>query len=842
MPRRNILSRVRRTAIEHALFEPLEPRQMLAIIAWSGAGDGVTLTQAANWAGAVLPGASDNAVINIAGTPTIALSGGAFSVNSFSCAEAFSMTGGTLTVAAASDVSGAFTMTGGTLTGLGDVAVSGAMIWSGGTLSGAGAMTFGAASVVTLSGGTHGFDRNITNSGTVNWSGGQLGGSGGAGITFINNGTFNAGPSASSLFSGNGGSSTFVNGGVFNKSGGMIVDFFNCLFNSTGSVNVNGGTLELSTSGSMSSAMTVASGATLLHDGGTFHYSSGATFAGAGAWSFAGGSDTFDASFQPGGPVTISAGTLSLNAAAQTIAVLTQTGGTIIGAGNLTVSGALVWSGGTMSGTGSLTIGASSTATLNGSLDFNRNITNAGVVNWTGGDLAGLGGAAITFTNIGTFNAGPSGNSHFSGNNTANTFVNAGTFNKTGLATVDFNNCIFNSAGTLNVFGGVLDIDGGGTNTGARNTAAGATLSYRASYTHGAGSTANGSGFMLFNGGTQTISGDWTAHTFLQILQGIVTGAGNLTTTGPITWGAGTLTGAGGITIAASGKLALTTTGSHILSRTITNNGQLHFLNGQLTLAGVTINNNAAGTLAVLATATVSVSAGINTINNAGLFKKMGGGVLTLDSALGGVRMNNTGVVDVRNGTLNLNGPLTQVSGNALSAGTWQVYPTGTLGMGASVIRTVSAGVAINMVGGNAGFSALSALTTNNGALSFSLGGVFQITPFQGTFTNNGIISLTQDRWLQINGNFVQGSAGSANLSMLTSARYSRIIATGSDTLGGSVSFNLVNSFIPAAGTVFDFMQGASRAGTFATATVPSIPGRVGVVTYTSGGARLGIS
>src|SRR5205823_5090649 len=117
-----------------SLFEPLEPRQLMASIAWDGTGDGTTLNQAANWAGDVLPGVADDAVINVAGAPTISLPFGPYSVHSLTCAETFNMAGGTLTLAAASALSGPFSMSTGTLNGAGDLTISNTFNWTGGQM------------------------------------------------------------------------------------------------------------------------------------------------------------------------------------------------------------------------------------------------------------------------------------------------------------------------------------------------------------------------------------------------------------------------------------------------------------------------------------------------------------------------------------------------------------------------------------------------------------------------------------------------------------------------------------------------------------------------------------
>ena len=69
----------------------------------------------------------------------------------------------------------------------------------------------------------------------------------------------------------------------------------------------------------------------------------------------------------------------------------------------------------------------------------------------------------------------------------------------------------------------------------------------------------------------------------------------------------------------------------------------------------------------------------------------------------------------------------------------------------------------------------------------------------------------------------------------------SRVIASGATTLGGTVAFDFVNGFVPAAGVHFNIVTGSSRTGTFATTTIPSLPGRTALVTYQGIGARLDI-
>src|SRR5215831_15204648 len=76
------------------LMEQLEDRQLLTTIVWDGGpgGTGTDFNTAANWVGDVLPGASDDAVINTAG-PTITL-GAARAVQTVTSSRALQINSG----------------------------------------------------------------------------------------------------------------------------------------------------------------------------------------------------------------------------------------------------------------------------------------------------------------------------------------------------------------------------------------------------------------------------------------------------------------------------------------------------------------------------------------------------------------------------------------------------------------------------------------------------------------------------------------------------------------------------------------------------------------------------
>ena len=951
----------------------------------------------------------------------------------FSPAGAVSLSSGTVTLNAASQTLATFTITSGTLTGPGDVDIATSMTWTNGTISGTGVLTIGAAATLAINGSATGLLREVVNDGATTWSAGFIGSFSGTGGTFTNNGTFTASGTASS-FNNNTTASAFVNHGTFTKSGSGTITF-NSEFSSDGAVSVAGGTLSLDAGGTSTGSVSVAATTTLRHGGGTMDYDTGTTLAGTGAWSFTGASVAFDIAFSPSGLVAISGGTVTLNAASQTFATFTITSGTLTGAGDVDIATSMTWTNGSVAGTGVLTIDAGATLAINGSATgLLRDVVNDGTTTWSSGFIGSFTGNGATFTNNNLFTVSGSASS-FNSNSSPSAFVNNGTFNKNGATTVTFNvafttgsdvnvnagtlalagggglggtvtlagstfldmtagtfadttgtitglgttrfqggthgvtgtltvetltsidsttitgtgnlvldgttdwnsgtmsgsgtttvgagvtltmatgstkglgrtlvnngainhsagalqflgsgtlvnsaarrytasgtaqiiatgsgNVInnagifskegsgtlivqpeFNNLGALNLVGGILNIDGGGTNSGARNILSGTTLNYRDNYTHAAGSTLAGSGSVNFDGGNQTISGNWTANTFLKLVSGTLDGPGTITTTGPFFWLAGTMSGSGTTAVAGNGKLAISTFGSHTLSRSIVNDGVLHYLNGTLTLLGATITNNAGRIFAMLPSATLSVSGGTNVINNAGILRKMGPDTITLDSTLGGVRLNNTGAVDIRNGVLNLNGPVTQVSGNTLTAGTWQVFPAGTLGLGSTVIRTLGAAATVSMVGGNASFTAISGLNTNNGTILLTLGGAFTITPASGTLTNNGTIDLARSRALNVAGNFVQGAGGILNLDIqgFGTSLFSRVAVSGSATLAGTVTFDFIGGFDPASGSVFSFFTAGSRNGQFTTASIPPLAGRVGSLQYHATGVRLVIT
>ena len=212
--------------------EVMEDRTLLATMLWAAAASG-DWDVASNWVNSAdssnhhVPTASDDAQVNFSGI-TVTHATSADTVNSLTSQASLNLSGGSLSLAATSVISGSFAMSGGTLTGSGNLTVTGPTTWTGGTMSGSGITD--AQGGLTIGGtGTGTYNENLSGRTLENDATATLSISSPDspnGLDFYNGATLINEPGASfsvttdtSIANGNG-VNTFVNEGTFAKTGG----------------------------------------------------------------------------------------------------------------------------------------------------------------------------------------------------------------------------------------------------------------------------------------------------------------------------------------------------------------------------------------------------------------------------------------------------------------------------------------------------------------------------------------------------------------------------------------------------------------------------------------------
>jgi hypothetical protein len=408
-------------------------------------------------------------VVSIAtGTGNLVIDGGTYSIKEFhSNVMGLTVSGGGLTVAGTSNFGGGLTVSGGSLTlngvsvvssltlssgalnGTGAVTVSNSMTWSGGSLSGSGAF----ASNGTLALPDTTTARKVDGRVFDHYGSAVLNATN-RGLEIINGGVFNNKLGATfdiqnlaglGDFGATAGVGTFNNQGTLSKTtnaGETLIwsnsDPTKFVFNNTGTVNVNVGTLKFATSGADIGTYNVATGANLQFVGGARDLNVGSDITGSGNVQFSGGTFNVNGGFgiAATGHVTIGTGSMNFNVDATFANTLTLNGGqadAVGGTGNLTTHG-LEWRGGAdVVGTGTLTTYGVTNITEVGA-GIGRNWVNHGTVNFSGSGSAGFydsnnltwNNASTGIINLNSTGATPI----YTATGTGHTLVNTGQINK----------------------------------------------------------------------------------------------------------------------------------------------------------------------------------------------------------------------------------------------------------------------------------------------------------------------------------------------------------------------------------------------------------------------------
>ena len=732
-------------------------------------------------------------------TPSGTSTGGTFAVSSSAILD---LTGGTTV-----NYEGTYTAT-----GAGHVVVSGGTLqldaattfdfptgvfqWSGGyidtnsqTLTNTGDIVLDNASADVLEGGS-----SLLNQGTMEMtiSGGTLELDNTS--TVLDNqatGTFSFEADAS--VAAVSGTSPFDNEGTIQKTAGTGTSAFendggNLAFNNNSAkIKVQTGTIELATPSGLSTGgtFTVASGATLdLTGGQTVSYEGTYTETGAGR-------------------IILSAGTLQLDAATTFDFP----------------AGVFQWSGGyidtnsqTLTNTGDIVLDDASADVLYGGGSLlnqgTMELTSAGTLELENGGTVLDNQAAATFSFEADATVGAvSGTSTFDNEGTIQKTVTTGT----SVFENDGGNLAFNNNGAnINVQTGTIEIaTPSGTSTGGAFTVAsgatldltgGTTVNYEGNYTE------TGAGHVIVSAGTLQLD----AATTFDFPAGVFQWSG-----GNIDTNSQTLTNTGDIVLDDASADVLYGGGSLLNQGTmeLTSAGTLELENG-----GTVLDNQAAGTFSLEADATVGAVTGTSTFDNEGTVQKTAGtGTSNFENDGGGIVVSNTGTFAADSGTVALPDGATQLSGGAVTAGTW-IANNATLSASSTTVTTIDSGAQVTLIGSSASIPWIAPLTTNNGTFGVLAAATFTTA---GPLANTGKLSIGGA--LTVSGNFTQTSAspepvldyqvstapGGSGAPLLT--------VTGSTALGGNLQAELVDGFAGTANASYTVASFASSAtGSFA--------------------------
>jgi len=298
--------------------------------------------------------------------------------------------------------------------------------------------------------------------------------------------------------------------------------------------------------------------------------------------------------------------------------------------------------------------------------------------------------------------------------------------------------------------------------------------------------------FLLQNG-TLDISQSGNFNRDVTLDGGELTGSGDVSINGDIYWNAGTISGSGKITANAQINIAgpLTKT---LLGRTIDNAGTLSWSGTGAVDAGqgATINNLLGGFIDLQGDASGTYLGGLpTTFNNQGsLIKTAGDGVAALD------QINNTGLVEIRSGTLGTAAYFQEAGETILNFG------------------DLASASDIYFDGGQ--------LTGNGTVSAFSTEGLM-------TVFNAATVSPGQSAGaINVSAHFTQQAGGRLTAELggvIPVAQYDQLLVQGLASLAGTLDVTLIDGFLPKAGDQFTLLSsGVGLVGQFDIVNLPALP------------------
>lgn len=711
----------------------------------------------------------------LAGTTTIAsgstlgFAGGTFAAGAFSSSGAgtLSLDAAEIDFNATSTIASAFAETSGNLAGTGTVTVSGASNWTGGAMTGSGTTRFMSnatlmppqdnelyvldarrltfAGNATLNGSVGGVNvrdaatLEVASSGTLTFHGDAHVDNGGSSPSLIVDGTITTDflNSVSAIGIPIRGSGLFVLGpGTLKLAGGTV--------NSTNYDPAN-------PSGDLHVGITIGNGGRLEFSGGTFDVRA-SNESGIGTLAITGGDVRFQGANTVAGPTSFESGSLE-------------------GQGTVDFSGAFAWTGGAMADSGTTKLSGASTFTPPPDnalyLLTQRHLTLAGnaTLNGSIGGLNVRDAVVIEVATAGslTFH----GDAHIDNGGSSPSLVNRGTLKSDVDGSVAMIGIPIGGPGSFDLAAGTLKL-GGGTYpaaagvsplSGSATLADGAALDF-AGGTFDVGTfTDSGDGKLQVDGAAANFNAVTTLQAELDILSGTLAGSGRIevVNSGGLQWHGGAMAGTG--TTVADDYADLTPSVGYTYlteARHLTLNSS-SFGQSFLGAAPYSLFIRDAATLEIGATGTLDLDQSIN--SGGGSPQLLNNGTLNLSSPTSdddptlitialGVRVNNHGVVNVSDATLNLV-DCNAGEGAYLSGGTYYANFNGVINFPGD-LDTLTAHIQLFSTGT---INGLGHLNTNRGEIEL-VGHDLTIEPFSGVFSQEGIVDLYSSR-LNITGNAV---------------------------------------------------------------------------------------
>ena len=489
--------------------------------------------------------------------------------------------------------------------------------------------------------------------------------------------------------------------------------------------------------------------------------------------------------------------------------------GTVHVLGSPAQTAVLNWSDGTL-GLAAINVNTNATMLISGGTGTSRQLTgcalsNRGLCRLLSPDLGLSLGAAVNNQAGGTFELLADGTFSGSPAPAGGAFNNWGTFRKSTSGTTRFGTSIppegpdFNNTGLVDVVSGQLNLMGG-TSSGQFLTETGAVLwCWGGTHTLSTGASFTGAGSVrLYQGASAP---KWLVNGTVSVTElelgtnGTIDGSGTLGITNTLFWTNGIIQGSGKLTISPGAVLNIEGSGGKTLSqRTINNQGDI-LLHDQAAVAcgnGATLNNLSSGTLDIQSDGalTFNNASPVLVINNSGSFVKSAG----TQTNLVGADLNNSGIIEVKAGTLQFQGSWSQTAGRTTVDG-----------------GAVLGGTLLSIGGGTLeGTGTIQAAVVNNAITS--PGG------------SPGTLSLGPGK------NYEQGAGGVLRIELgghNPGTQYDQLVVGGSASLAGTLELPWINGFVPQPGDQFQVLTCGSQTGRFSQLNAPAVSGAVWVAHYT---------